>query len=405
MELKVFHDNNTITSYTITKETLLNEKYINKISYIASTQKEENALKIFQSFFSNAKSILFDTSNKSILSQLSQLNVQEFDDSLQINTIFDPYEFSFLYFTSGTTGLPVGALKTKENILSELQILDKLLTSYDIKRVIVTVPFIHFYGSLFGLFLPLFKNIDIILKEHFLPNDLLNIIDKNSLVVTTPLYIKALNQLSSTKDLSHSLFVSSTAPLLREDARIFNQKFSSHILQIFGSTETGGIAYKFDDELLWTPLESVLLSTNDDNELKVTSPFISDILFEKKFKKTNQEIQTFDYVEFEKEKFKLIGRSSQMLKISGKRYSTIQMEHILEQIDGIEKALVFVDTSSSSLKNEVLNITLESKKVFTHKDIRNILQKELSNIKFSINLEIVNKIPTSSVGKKLRIEN
>lgn len=404
MILKVLNDNGLINNYEIKKELFFDEKYKNKISYIASSKKETNALNIFKSYFSNAKSILFDSTNKSILKELENLNIKEFNEDYNDKNIFNNEDFSFLYFTSGSTGFPLGALKTKENIISEIEVLTSLLKKYEIKRVIVTVPFIHFYGSLMGLFYPLFNNIDIVLKEHFLPNDLLDIIEDNSLVVTTPLYIKSLNRISSSKNLSNSIFISSTAPLQKDDAKEFNEKFSSNILQIFGSTETGGIAYKYNDETLWTPLERVNLSLNEENELKVESDFISNIIFEKELKQTNQQIQTFDYVEFIDNKFKLIGRSSQILKIAGKRYSTIQIENILEQIDGIEKAVVFVNTKKDTLKDEILDITIESKKEFLNKDIKKILQEELSNIKFSINLKIVDKIKTSSVGKKLAIQ-
>lgn len=404
MILKVLNDNGLINSYEIKKELFFDEKYNNKISYIASSKKEENALNIFKSYFSDAKSILFDSTNKPILKLLEELNIKEFNETINNKNIFENKDFSFLYFTSGSTGFPVGALKTKENIISEIEVLSSLLKKYEIKRVIVTVPFIHFYGSLMGIFYPLFNDFDIILKEHFLPNDLLEIIEDNSLIVTTPLYIKSLNRINSSKNLSKSIFISSTAPLLNDDAKEFNKKFSSNILQIFGSTETGGIAYKYNDETLWTPLEKVTTTLNENNELKVQSPFISNIIFEKEFKQTNQEIQTFDYVEFEEDKFKLIGRSSQILKIAGKRYSTIQIENILEQIEGIQKAVVFVNSSKDILKDEILDITIESQKEFLSKDIKKILQAQLSNIKFSINLKIVDKIKTSAVGKKLAIQ-
>lgn len=404
MTLKVFNDDGSINQYVIKKELFFDKNYLNKVSYIASSKKEGNALNIFKSYFSNAKSILFDSTNKPILKQLEDLNIKEFNEAFDNENIFNDKDFSFLYFTSGSTGFPLGALKTKENIISEIEVLSSLLKKYEIKRVIVTVPFIHFYGSLMGIFYPLFNDIDIILKEHFLPNDLLDIIDENSLIVTTPLYIKSLNRINSSKDLSKSLFISSTAPLLSDDAKEFKEKFSSNILQIFGSTETGGIAYKFNDEILWTPLEKVTTSLNETNELKVKSDFISNIVFEKEFKQTNQQIQTFDYVEFINNKFKLIGRSSQILKIAGKRYSTIQIENILEKIEGIEKAVVFVNSNNATLKDEILDITIESKKDFLSKDIKKILQAELSNIKFSINLKIVDKIKTSAVGKKLAIQ-
>ncbi len=394
MILKVFNDDGTTNEHKIEKELFYDEKLEEKISYISSSNKEENALKIFQSYFSNAKSILFDNTNKAIVKQLEELNIKEFREK----------DFSFIYFTSGTTGFPVGALKTNENILEEIKVLSRLFKKYAVKRVIVTVPFIHFYGSLMGLMYPLFNDIDIILKEHFLPSDLLDLIDDNSLVITTPLYIKSLNRVNEVKDLSKSIFLSSTAPLTPNIAKEFNEKFSSNIIQLFGSTETGGISYKYNDESLWTPLEKVETFVNELNELKVKSPFISNILFEKTFKTTNSEIQTFDYVEFEDSRFKLVGRSSQILKVAGKRYSTIQIEHILEDIKDIRKAVVFVNSNKDALRGESLEITIESDKEFLVKDIKQILKKELSNIKFSITLKIVDKIKTTAIGKKIAIE-
>lgn len=403
MILKVFSDNGSINEHEIKKELFSKKDYLNKVSYIASSSKEENALKIFTSYFSNAKSILFDNTNKGIYNHLKALEINEFNTNIDNINIFTNKEFSFLYFTSGSTGFPTGALKTKENILSEIEVLSSLLKKYNIKRVIVTVPFIHLYGSLFGLFFPLLNDIDIILKEHFLPHDLLDMIDDNSLVVTTPLYIKALNKLHRTENLSTSLFVSSTAPLAGDDAKEFNDKYCSNILQIFGSTETGGIAYKFNNETLWMPLDKVITSTNKENELKVESPFISNIIYENEFKQTNHQIQTFDYVEFEDNKFKVIGRSSQILKIAGKRYSTIQIENILENIEYIAKAIVFVKKSTNSLRDEVLDIVIESNKDFLKNDIQKILQQNLSNIKFNFDLRIVDKIEITNMGKKRRV--
>ncbi len=403
MQLKVYNDNLTVNSYEIKKENFFDSSITNRISYISSKSKEENALNIFRSYFNNAKSILFDDTNRLLEEKLKKLKIPKFSETLKTNTIFENKDFSFIYFTSGSTGESTAALKTKQNITSEIEVLSSLLKKYKIKRVIVTVPFIHIYGSLTGLFYPYFNNLDIILKEHFLPNDLLEICEDNSLVITTPLYIKALNKISTTKDLSSCLFLSSTAPLDSKEAQDFNQKFSCSIIQLFGSTETGGIAYKLNDDTLWTPLQHVKIETNEKNELKVKSPFISKLLFEKEFIDTKGEIQTFDYIEQEGDKFKLIGRSSQILKIAGKRYSTIQIENILEQQEEIHKALVYVKTDKNSLRGEILDITIQTQKAFKVNEIKKILQAQLSNLKFSIDLKCVDEIPNSSIGKKLRI--
>ncbi len=403
MKLKVYNDNGTITSHTINKDIFYNKKYSNKISYINSINKEENALNIFKSFFSDSKSILFDDTNNAIKRKIHSLNINEFNSISSKNNIFTPYDFSLMYFTSGTTGNPIAALKTKKNILSEIKVISKLLSKYNIKRVIVTVPFIHFYGSLMGLMYPYLNNIDIIIKEHFLPNNLLDLVDDYTLVVTTPLYIQSLNRLTQNKDLGKSLFLSSTSPLFNKTIIEFNKKYSSNIIQLFGSTETGGIAYKYNDDEKWETLERVKISTNKDNELIVESPFVSNVLFESDFKITNSKIQTFDFVEIKDNKFKLLGRSSQIIKIAGKRYSTIQIENILENIEGIQKALVLIKNKKDELRGESLIITIQSTKIYLIKDIKKILKEELSNIKFSIELKVVKEIKTTSLGKKILI--
>lgn len=403
MKFSLYNDDGSINEHEITKENFYDETLKDKVSYIDSSIKELSALNFFKSFFSGAKSILFDSTNLAIKNELERLNVPSFGESKKTANIFDDKDFSFLYFTSGSTGFPVGALKTKNNLLDEIEVTTRLLKKHNIKKVIVTVPFVHLYGTLFGLLYPLANDIDIIIKDHFLPNDLLDFIEEGSLVVTTPLYIKSLNRISSTKDLKGSIFVTSTAPLLPDVAKEFNEKFNTHIIQIFGSTETGGVAYKYDDGSLWTPMGRVEISKNENEELKVKSPYISNVLYEKEFKTTNHQMQMFDYIEIQNNQFRLLGRSSQILKVAGKRYSTLQIENILEEIKEIEKAIVHVKKDSKNLKEEIVCITLESKKEFTSKEIKEILKKELTNQNFAIELKYVDKINVSSIGKKLLI--
>jgi len=404
MNLNVINDDGIVKQYPIVKENFFNQSLKNRVGYIGTQSKEENALNIFKAYFSNAKAILLDETNQAIVKQLRALNVVAFPSLKKEKNIFDKVDYALMYFTSGSTGHPIAALKTKTNLELEVQALTKLFRQYKIKKVVVTVPFIHLYGTLLGLIYPLLNNLDIVIKEHFLPHDLLNVIDEHTMVVTTPLYIRALNKLSEKKDLSTSVFISSTAPLAVSDIEFFKDKYSADIMQIFGSTETGGIAYKLNTSALWNPFEGVETSINVDNELKVKSPFISTMLYENGFKQTEGEIQTFDYVEVEDLGFKLIGRSSKIFKLAGKRYSTIQIEHILETVKGIEKALVFSKFGKDVLRGEYLDITIESKEIYTVKEIKKLLQKELSNLKFAIKLTIVDNIPTNMVGKKLCID-
>jgi len=403
MTLNVVNDDGTISSHQIVKENFYEQTLERTVGYIATSSKEQNSLNIFKAYFSNAKAILFDETNQGIVKLLEEFSIEEFNKKHKTQNIFDLHDFSFLFFTSGTTGTPIAALKSKKHLESEVQVLSKLLNKYQIKQVIVTVPFVHLYGMLLGLLYPLLNDIDIVFKEHFLPHDLLDMIEENSMIVTTPLYIKALNKLNESKDLKKSVFISSTAPLDTQSSELFHNKFNTNILQIFGSTETGGIAYKLNQEALWTPFEKVIISTNNNEELHVQSPFVSNTLYENGFKQINGQIQTFDYIEKEAIKFRLIGRSSKIFKIAGKRYSTVQIETILEDFEEIVQALVFVKLSTDSLRGEYLDITLESTREFTVKEIKSILRKKLSNLKFSMEVKRVASIPTNLVGKKLKV--
>jgi len=404
MYLSVVNDEGQVNKYHITKNKFQDEGLNGHVGYIGTQSKESNALNLLKAYFSDSKAILLDETNKSIVEELKVLNVPEFSAGKKEKTIFDEKDFFLMYYTSGSTGRPVGALKSKENIETEVQTLAKLLKPYRIKRVIVTVPFVHLYGTLFGLFYPLLNDIDIIFKEHFLPHDLLDFIDPYTMIVTTPLYIKALNKIQEEKDLSHSLFVSSTAPLDSESIVCFNKKYHADILQIFGSTETGGIAYKINAQEVWKPFDGVTICVDKQEELSVSSPFVSNLLYQENFIETQGQIQTFDYVQLKPSGFKLIGRSSKIFKLAGKRYSTVQIENILERVEGIEKAFIFVVLAKDSLRGEYIDITLESKKSFSAKEIKKILQENLSNLKFSIQLTIVDKIPINQIGKKLRIK-
>ena len=404
MYLSILKDDGSSSRHNICQKEYEIEALKDHIGYIHSHSKEYNALEIFKAYYSDSKAILFDASNKRLFSKLQDLQIKDFSEPTQSQTLFDQEDFLMMFFTSGSTGNPVGALKTKQNLEEEVKALTKLLQSQPFKKVIVTVPFSHIYGTLVGLLYPLMNDIDIVFKEHFLPHDLLEIIENDCLIVTTPLYIKALTKISQTKDLGASVFISSTAPLDQYVAERFISKFNTELIQLFGSTETGGIAYKKNDDALWTPLESVSIATNDTNELIVKSPFVSSVLYENGLKRLDGKIQTFDYIEMQGSRFKLIGRSSKILKVAGKRYSTIQIENSLEEIEGITKALVFVETDPNSLRGELLNITLESDQEFSAKEIKKIIQDSFSNLKFSIKLTLVDTIPTTEVGKKLLIK-
>ncbi|MBP1681335.1 MAG: acyl-coenzyme synthetase protein [Proteobacteria bacterium] len=388
MRLVILNDDGSENVYK--SENLIDWALKNQVIFVPSKTKEENAIEILRAYLSDAKPILYDQENLALKEKIESLGAETFND----------IDFAAMFFTSGSTGFPTGAFKSRENIETDMAALVREFGNFQIKKVVATVPFIHIYGFLAALLLPLKLDVDLVFKEHFLPHDLLELAKPHHLIVTTPLYIKSLLRLDETKDLSETIFISSTGPLPPEIAKEFTDTFNTTLIQLFGSTECGSIAFKKQDDMFWTPFHGVEVSLNAEGLLHVSSPFISKTLWQEGFVQTGGEIQSFDYALIENGKFQLIGRSSNIVKIAGKRYATAQIEEILEAIKGIEKALVHVKHNNAELKDEVIQVFLEATHPITLKEIKSTIKQKLGKINLPIELKVVDKISTTLMGKK-----
>jgi len=365
--------------------------------YLQTLNKLEFIKKFIPKYKSQQKMVLFDANHKQLLEFYNKNNLNEIQDikNLQEST-------KLLFFTSGSSGFPVGAFKTKENLQNEVKSLQKLIKHKKIKRVVVTVPFVHIYGVLAGLLLPMaLYEITLVIKEDFFPYELLEEVKTaDTLVITSPIFIKALAKLTEDVNLQKTLFISSTAPLSIEDIALFEDKYSTNIVQLFGSTETGGIAYKLGRSKQWRPLESVTIDTEDDR-LCVKSQFISDYLLKDKLEKVTQPYKTEDIIKLSDDGFELIGRSNKLIKIAGKRISAMQIEKILEEIPEIDKAIVELKYKQELLRSEQILITLVAKKPVEKKVIKKKINQYYGIISIPFSLKYVEQINYSAMGKRV----
>ncbi|MBE0495277.1 MAG: acyl-CoA synthetase [Campylobacterales bacterium] len=390
MNIVVVDDSKARRSYPV--DARLEEPSLQgKLVKISSESKEKSVLEILRAHFSGAKAVLYDAQNSALEARLETLDLSPFEQE----------DFSMMLFTSGTTGTPTGVLKTKHNLEADVNALVEKFGTFNPRVFVSTVPFIHVYGFLVGLMLPMRLGVDVVIKEHFLPHDLLEFAEAGSIVVTTPLYIKSLLRLDETKVLKETLFISSAGPLAPEIAQAFVEKFQTNLVQIFGSTETGSVAFRSGSEVLWTPFEGVRVDVSEEGMLHVSSSFIADTLWDETFTSTNGTIQTFDYVQFESGKFQLIGRSHQILKVAGKRVGVANIEEMLEAMPQIQRVVVRIARDEAALKDETLKIFVELKEPLEAKEIAKKVKGFLKNNTIPVHVALVEKIPTSATGKKI----
>ena len=224
---------------------------------------------------------------------------------------------------------------------------------------------------------------------------------EGTLIVTTPIFIKALNRVKKDVKFKNSYFLTSTAPLSIDDAKDFLEHYESSVMQLFASTETGMMAYKVDDSAIFKAYDCVEIGEND-NMLNISSPFVANKVLNKTIKKVVFPFQTEDIVEMLSEhEFKLLGRSSTLAKVAGKRISTLQIENIVESLENVECALVKVRKDEKALRDEVLDIYVESSVEIKSKDLKIALKKVFGSMHIVFKLYNNMIITKSSVGKKI----
>ena len=116
--------------------------------------------------------------------------------------------------------------------------------------------------------------------------------------------------------------------------------FKFYPMEVYGSTETSGIAYRQQDKdgLVWTPFDNAKIWLGDDGCLRIISPYI----------KNPEGFATADLAEMlEDGKFLLKGRSDSIVKIEEKRISVTEVENRI-----LETKLV-KDVKVIALSNEV----------------------------------------------------
>lgn len=346
--------------------------------------------------------VLFDGKIDSIAERVKELGIGHFDKPNDTSAL--PTSAYALFFTSGTTGVPTGAIKNRDNIEGEIDAQAALFEPYHFERVIVTVPFIHIYGFLAGLMLPKRLGCELLLKEEYYPQELTLLHEnKKTLVVTSPVYIKALLRLTREQDLNNVVFLSSTGLLAEDEVERFEKQYNTSLIQLFGSTETGGVAIKRGVDPYWEPLQGVSVTKNFESRMVVDSPYLSTHLLEEKITLMKRPYTTTDIIELDGKKFKLLGRANEIIKVSGKRISIVELEHLIENNLGVADALISIKSDTSKLKDESLEIKIAGRKMPSESDVKALFKMHYPEINFSFELVKVKSIEKNNMGKKVRL--
>jgi acyl-coenzyme A synthetase/AMP-(fatty) acid ligase len=234
--------------------------------------------------------------------------------------------------TSGSSGEPKRIEKNLRQLSNEVQALEQLWgTDLGPACVIGSVATQHIYGLLFRVLWPLCAGRTFVRRQLAFPEDLQRASRQYPAFawVASPALLKRMGDNLDWPALSCVRRVfSSGGALPTEAAQSLHQRLGQWPTEIFGSSETGGIAWR-QGAGLWQPFADVKLSQDSDGALLIASPYLPAGHVE----------HTADAARIAGDgRFELLGRLDRIVKLEEKRISLPMLEQALMSHDWVSEA-------------------------------------------------------------------
>ena len=237
----------------------------------------------------------------------------------------DPRAAIIDLFTSGSTGEHKRVRKTLAQFDAEVAVLESLWGArLGTSAIVATVPHQHIYGLLFRLFWPLASGriFDAVTCAH--PDTLQERLAffGRAALISSPAQLGRLPELLPLAELAAkpAATFSSGGPLPAGTARALACGLGEAPIEVFGSTETGGVAWRQQGGGhgdWWTPFPCLAVGRSPLGALTLRSPFLADMA----------PWEMDDGIELAPDgRFRLTGRLDRVVKIEEKRLSLPEME-------------------------------------------------------------------------------
>ena len=234
--------------------------------------------------------------------------------------------------TSGSSGEPKRIDKTLRQMANEVNALEQLWgAELGTACIIASVAAQHIYGLLFRVLWPLCAGRSFVRTQLAFPEDMQRASREHPSFawVASPAMLKRMADNLDWPALSAVQRVfSSGGALPAEAGQALHARLGQWPTEIFGSSETGGIAWR-QGQTLWQPFADVQLSQSDDGALRITSAYLPIGHVE----------HTADAARIEADgRFELLGRLDRIVKLEEKRISLPMLELALTHHDWVAEA-------------------------------------------------------------------
>ena len=292
--------------------------------------------------------------------QLADLDTSKYFTQFTREEFFALFHGEMTFYTSGSTGQAKAINKSCHQLSLEVETLKSefsgLLNATD--AFVSTVSHQHIYGLLFKVLLPLRLGKTIINQTFEYPEHISHLLTElaskenseltNSVaLISSPAHLQrlALDNVLATQSQNFSVIFSSGGLLSMSTSQTLFQQMEVAPTEVYGSTETGGIAWRcgqYSNNEPWQVFPEITLQVSADQQrLEVFSPYVDE-----------QPYLTDDKVELlNSQHFLLKGRVDRTIKIEEKRVNLNQVErNLTAQPWVLEARIIVINNKSSGLR-------------------------------------------------------
>lgn len=327
------------------------------------------------------------------------LDKELFDKLLHINIKTDAKkldESAIIYLrTSGSSGEPKSIEKTLKQLITESSYLSNFLGFKKENIVYSSASHQHFFGLIWKIMTPLIAGSKIISKPIKYPESILAQDSKNAILVTSPAILKRLNEYKNLNPLKPLYKIVTAGSALPKNVRDgIDKKIGEKITEIYGSTETGVVAYNNGDTFYLMGENKI--TQKDDGGIDISSSWCE-------FFHNNDEVEFL-----ENGGFRLLGRTDRIVKLEDKRVSLINIEEFLLTHRYIKDCYIDKHPRYSRLlalivlSYEGIEKFRENGKVGLVGELKKHLKERYDSVFLVRYFKILEALPTNQQGKVLK---
>jgi acyl-coenzyme A synthetase/AMP-(fatty) acid ligase len=298
-------------------------------------------------------------------------------------------------FTGGSTGKPKIWPKTARNLFGEACLLCQQFQFTANDRILATAVPYHIYGLLFSILVPLVASAGIVSGIPTYPQEIGRGLDAEAatVLVSVPLHYRVLRGLTYRAPHLRLAF-SSGGRLEPEDGEAFFRQVGVGVTEIYGSTETGGVARRNQSQgpATLAPFPTVDWTIRDER-LWVRSDFLSPGLA------TDRRgfFRTGDRARRDPQGgFVLQGRDDGIVKVAGKRVDLDAVSEALKALPEVADAVVLMRRGRKGRETDIMAV-VESARDAAY--LLRCLAQSVETYALPRRVVVVERIPRTAAGK------